>query len=502
MYKLAIAPVFVALAGSVAHAQSIASFEARLSDSSLPTNAAMGWRSDAMAADGDRVVLGANGAQRAVLFERAPAGEWSMVATLSPPSAAAGFGISVAMQGDEIVVGAHQAASGGVSAAGTVFVYRRTTDGEWQLSQSIVPASPSNQLWFGGGVALDGDILAIGASGNAPGQGIYIYVRSQTGAWEHASTVFSPDSGTTDAGYPPAFGFPVRLSGDCMLTTDCARDVAGVTDAGRGYAFRRQPSGEWIPEARLDHPEPGTGDGVFGGFFYATNIAWGQSMAVLSFGSDDVSSNADQGSAHVFQRGVDGSWSYAASLVSTDGRAGDRMGWSTVRVIGDDILVGSVGWDGPLGSSLDVGRVVHFGRAGGEWRELTSIVDPSPVSGDRFGSGVAVGGGFLCIASHGRDGGRGCGVMFGFGGDCNMNAVADPLDILRGASDSDGDHVPDECECFGDVNGDGVIDGDDLGSLLNLWGGCAIPCSADLNHDGFVNGADLGLLLGNWGACT
>jgi hypothetical protein len=48
----------------------------------------------------------------------------------------------------------------------------------------------------------------------------------------------------------------------------------------------------------------------------------------------------------------------------------------------------------------------------------------------------------------------------------------------------------------GDLNGDGVVDGADLGLLLSEWsrsGGVA-----DLNGDGVVNGADLGLLLAAW----
>jgi len=49
----------------------------------------------------------------------------------------------------------------------------------------------------------------------------------------------------------------------------------------------------------------------------------------------------------------------------------------------------------------------------------------------------------------------------------------------------------------GDLNGDGRVDGADLGTLLGQWGPCP-GCSADFNGDGVVNGADLGTLLGNW----
>lgn len=52
--------------------------------------------------------------------------------------------------------------------------------------------------------------------------------------------------------------------------------------------------------------------------------------------------------------------------------------------------------------------------------------------------------------------------------------------------------------CEGDLNGDNVVDGADLGALLGQWGG---PGSGDLNGDGVVDGADLGGLLGAWGSC-
>ena len=54
---------------------------------------------------------------------------------------------------------------------------------------------------------------------------------------------------------------------------------------------------------------------------------------------------------------------------------------------------------------------------------------------------------------------------------------------------------------FGDLNGDGSVDGADLGLLLGAWGtdgGISAGASADLNGDGTVDGADLGLLLGAW----
>jgi len=47
-----------------------------------------------------------------------------------------------------------------------------------------------------------------------------------------------------------------------------------------------------------------------------------------------------------------------------------------------------------------------------------------------------------------------------------------------------------------DLNGDGRVDGADLGQLLAAWG---MPGPTDLDGSGFTDGADLGILLTNWG---
>lgn len=53
--------------------------------------------------------------------------------------------------------------------------------------------------------------------------------------------------------------------------------------------------------------------------------------------------------------------------------------------------------------------------------------------------------------------------------------------------------------CPADLDGDGVVDGADLASLLASWNGSG---SADLNGDGVVDGADLAAMLAAWGDCA
>ncbi|MBB47521.1 MAG: hypothetical protein CMJ33_03030 [Phycisphaerae bacterium] len=55
-----------------------------------------------------------------------------------------------------------------------------------------------------------------------------------------------------------------------------------------------------------------------------------------------------------------------------------------------------------------------------------------------------------------------------------------------------------EPSCRGDLNGDEVIDGSDLTTLLSSWG---LEGEGDVNDDGTVDGADVTILLTNWGSC-
>jgi hypothetical protein len=76
-----------------------------------------------------------------------------------------------------------------------------------------------------------------------------------------------------------------------------------------------------------------------------------------------------------------------------------------------------------------------------------------------------------------------------------IGSYSDTSGAVSGTLVIDGPPPP---ACLGDLNNDRVVNGADLGQLLDNWGA---PGLGDLNNDGIVNGADLGLQLGAWGAC-
>jgi formylglycine-generating enzyme required for sulfatase activity len=64
--------------------------------------------------------------------------------------------------------------------------------------------------------------------------------------------------------------------------------------------------------------------------------------------------------------------------------------------------------------------------------------------------------------------------------------------------------APASAQCTGDLTGNGIVDGADLGTILAYWGPRTqdpTSIASDLNGDGLINGADLGVLLNAWGPC-
>lgn len=102
---------------------------------------------------------------------------------------------------------------------------------------------------------------------------------------------------------------------------------------------------------------------------------------------------------------------------------------------------------------------------------------------------------------------RGYGILNAldaFALDCNANGIPDPNDIASGFSkDVNLNGKPDECECVGDINGDGRVCQEDLGTVLASYGLCAgqpgfntlaniVKIGASANC---IDQADLGVLL-------
>ncbi|WP_420207802.1 FG-GAP repeat protein, partial [Candidatus Electronema sp. JC] len=102
---------------------------------------------------------------------------------------------------------------------------------------------------------------------------------------------------------------------------------------------------------------------------FGRSIAISGDTAVIGADGDD-DNGIDSGSAYVFVRATDGTWTQQAKLLALDGAAGDHFGFS-VAVSGDTAVIGAYGDDD---TGIDSGSVYVFGRAAdGTWSQQVKV---------------------------------------------------------------------------------------------------------------------------------
>ena len=92
-----------------------------------------------------------------------------------------------------------------------------------------------------------------------------------------------------------------------------------------------------------------------------------------------------------------------------------------------------------------------------------------------------------------------CDIESRFARDCDLSGVPDSCDIAAGALDENSDGRIDACNyALGDFDLDNAVSSSDLGFLLIFFGEIDPPFG-DLNGSGVCDAEDLGQLLGNYG---
>ena len=216
---------------------------AKLTTTDTPTQSYFGC---SVAISGDTIVVGAKGIRisgpyqgSAYVFAK-PGTSWTdMTETAklraSDGAASDNFGISVAISGDTVVVGA---VYGGTPDTGTAYVFlrgsgwsgTRTENAKLTASDGIDGAS------FGQSVAISGDTVVVGANdadlqGNYQYQGAaYVFVRP-AGYW--ADTTQNAKLIASDAAFQDSFGLSVAIDDDTI--------VVGTKYSHSSYVFIRPP---------------------------------------------------------------------------------------------------------------------------------------------------------------------------------------------------------------------------------------------------------------------
>ncbi|HFC54320.1 MAG TPA: hypothetical protein ENJ43_07790 [Gammaproteobacteria bacterium] len=223
-----------------------------------------GWQVDV---DGDTAVISAfgdyEGKGAAYLFERSDSG-WREMAklTASDGKKEDGLGISVAISDDTVILGAAGVDNDAGTDAGAVYVYVKPPDGWKSTTETRKLDSPLPQpgRGFGGTVALVGDTLVVGAPGkdSAQSPGALFIFQRQGSSWEHKATL--EVSGLTGR---DAFGASLDFDGTTIVTGAFGRNDS----RGEVYVYRKPAGGwldGMEPEAVLQ-ADDGAPKDYFGG---------------------------------------------------------------------------------------------------------------------------------------------------------------------------------------------------------------------------------------------
>lgn len=229
----------------------------------------------------------------AYVFQRSGA-NWNEVAKLTASDAAAldEFGSAVAISGDTVVVGAAKKSDVG-SYSGAAYVFQGS-GANWSEETKLTASDAASKDSFGLSAAIDGDTVVVGAPyadivdvGSDAGAA-YVFQRNDSNWSEEAKLTAS------DGGADAAFAFSVGIDGETVVVgAPYANTVAGGSDAGAAYVF--QPTGgAWNEQAKLTASDGAAGD-TFG-----SDVALAVDRIVVGTPWDD-DDGSNSGSAYLFQ---------------------------------------------------------------------------------------------------------------------------------------------------------------------------------------------------------
>jgi hypothetical protein len=171
----------------------------------------------------------------AYIFERNQGGaeHWGQVKELTASDGVGGdqFGISVAINIDTVAVGANH---GNRGTSGAVYIFERNQNGveSWGQVQELTASDAALLDEFGISVAIDGDTVVVGAWARNLGTGgaAYIFERNQNGVegWGEVQKLTASDAEAYDQ-----FGSSVAIDGDTVPVGAVGKN----SNTGAAYVF-------------------------------------------------------------------------------------------------------------------------------------------------------------------------------------------------------------------------------------------------------------------------
>jgi len=179
-----------------------------------------------VALNGDTAIVGNLNGGGAHVFTRSGA-DWSEQQKLTANDGGLTGAYSIALEGDTAVIGSFRAA------------YLFTRSGEtWSQQQKITSSDGTNNDWFGLSVALAGDTVIVGApdadvGGNSQQGAAYVFTYNGE-TWNEQQKLVASNGGVSER-----FGGALALAGDTVVVGAAWATVGSNHIQGRAYFFER-----------------------------------------------------------------------------------------------------------------------------------------------------------------------------------------------------------------------------------------------------------------------
>ncbi|SHI10274.1 hypothetical protein [Ferrimonas marina] len=247
-----------------------------------------------------------------------------------------GFGVALALDGSLAAVGASKVRHQGQN-SGAVYLFR-LEDEQFQPVARLTQSQGQDQDLFGIAVALSGDRVLIGASGE-DSQGTdsgaaYLFDSEDGQQWQQRARLLAEDAARYDR-----FGNAVSLDHQHLLIAASQADLGPALDAGAAYLYHQRDE-QWQLRHKLQAADP------VGGEYFASAVAIHCGQALLGAIGNHLNGQ-QSGAAYLID--LDQPESAAIRLQAPQGQWDDRFGFS-VALSQNQALVGAPG-DDDLGSN-------------------------------------------------------------------------------------------------------------------------------------------------------
>ncbi len=340
--------------------------------------------------DADDRTLVVGGGARVYVYEFTSQG-WSNPQILIAASERPGqneWGFGVAVSGDLIAVGS-QGEQNQNGSVGAVHIYRRISGNHWTFASTVTSPDTNDSARFGASFDLEGSQLVAGDpehrfGGPFPQGAAYVF------SWNGTSFIFDQKLFSTTAPRSDSFSQSISLSGDWLIIGAPAEDHdINLNDSGAVHAFRKT-AGIWSNTARFEALSPQI-DAHFG-----QALSLGEDFAIVGSQNRVVNGQAVAGAAYIVRGG---DWTEVAYFTAENPVGHEQLGVA-VSISGNIAIASRTGHT-PVGAPQGSGSARIFKRVGREWHMAEDIVAPDADSADAFGSSVLIHRGQIIVGAGG-----------------------------------------------------------------------------------------------------